>query len=64
MGVRGEVIEQEGKQETVSQRQGSHTALAMNRRERTRMGISDSVLQSGNTVGHECIWPFSYYKLC
>lgn len=31
VGVRGEVIEQEGKQETVSQRRGSHAALAMNR---------------------------------
>lgn len=43
VGVR-EVIEQEGKQETVSQRRGSHTALAMNRLEETCMGISYSVL--------------------
>lgn len=44
VGVRGEVIEQEGKQETVSQRRGSHTASAMNRLEETCMGISSSVL--------------------
>lgn len=44
VGVRGEVIEQEGKQETVSQRRGSHNALAMNRLEETCMGISYSVL--------------------
>lgn len=66
VGVRG-VIEQEAKQETVSQRQESHAAVAMNRRGGGGGGaaaLASSTLccMSSSTIGHEGFLPFCHYK--